>query len=74
MHLELSRPKPRIYYDGDNPILMSLTEMRHLASFREEPYESVNSCVSDYYGVAESRKTDVVAKSLVVVLLVKHRD
>ncbi len=56
---ELSRPVPRIYYDGDNPLAMSLIELHHLSLFRDERYDSVNLCVAAYSVNAERHEGDV---------------
>ncbi len=70
---ELSQPKPRIYYDGDDPVMMSLIEMRHLGSLREATYDSVNTCVAAYSANAERHKGDVELKDSVVDRLVKRK-
>ncbi len=73
MRRELSQPKPRIYYDGDDPVMMSLIEMRHLGPLREAVYDSVNDCVAAYSANAERHKGDVELKDSVVDRLVKRK-
>ncbi len=70
---ELSQPRPRIYYDGDDPVMMSLIEMRHLGSLREAAYDSVNTCVAAYSANAERHKGDVELKDSVMDRLVKRK-
>lgn len=56
---ELSRPVPRIYYDGDQPVTMGLIELHHLSRLRDERYDSVNLCVATYSANAERHEGDV---------------
>ncbi len=74
LRAELARPGPRIYYDGDVPVTMSLIEMRHLVSLREEMYASVNSCVVAYCLNAERRKSDAQLKKSVLDRLARRKD
>lgn len=71
---ELSLPKPRIYYDGDNPVMMSLITMEHLGNLREEMYSSVNLCAAAYSVNAERRKGDADVKNALVNRLVKRKE
>jgi predicted ribosome quality control (RQC) complex YloA/Tae2 family protein len=74
MQLELSHPKPRIYYDGDDPVMMSLIEMRHLGSVREATYDSVNMCVAVFSAGAERHRSNVELKESVVDRLINRKD
>ncbi len=74
MRRELSEPDPRIYYDGDDPVMMSLIEMRHLGRLREESFASVNACIIAYSTGAEKHNSDAELKSGVLGRLMKKRD
>ena len=56
---ELSRPVPRIYYDGDQPVTMGLIELHHLSRLRDERYDSVNLCVAAYSANSGRHEDDV---------------
>ncbi len=71
---ELSHPQPRIYYEGDQPVMMSLIEMRHLGDLAETAYGSVNSCVTAFAAEAEKHKSGVELKTGVLDRLRKRRD
>lgn len=71
---DLSQPKPRIYYEGDNPVMMSLIDMRHLGGLRKDEYDSVNVCVGAYSVNAEKHKGDADLRMSVVERLAKRKD
>ncbi len=56
---ELSRPVPRIYYDGGDPVAMSTIGLHYLNRFRDERFDSVNLCVAAYSVNAERHEGDV---------------
>ena len=71
---ELSRPVPRIYYNGDDPVAMSLIELHHLNRSRDERYDSVNLCVAAYSVNAERHEGDVRLKNGLTVRLSGRKD
>ncbi len=71
---ELSHPEPRIYYDGDNPVTISLVPLHRFASLREEVYDSVNRCVSAYASSSERHRSDIEMRDTVSGRLVKRKD
>ncbi len=74
MLAELSHPSPRVYYDGDNPVLMSIIEMRHLGPMRSETYSSVNMSISVYSSKSERKGSTAEIKRGFVDGLEERRD
>lgn len=42
---DMVNPSPRIYWDGEDPLLLSLIELQHLAAHQDEPFEAADDAV-----------------------------
>ncbi len=70
---ELAEPRPRIYFKNDEPILMSLIEMKHLEFYKEKFYNSVNSCVSAFVSTFHRWSSELDLKNAVINRLLKRK-
>ncbi len=71
---DLESPSPRIYFDGDDPVAMSLIKMQHMGPLSEEIYDSVNMCVSTYSAIAERHRGDAELKRMATVRLAGQKE
>lgn len=46
---ELSRPKPRLYWEGERLVAFSLIPLAHLSAFREESFPTTDAAVRVYW-------------------------
>ncbi len=74
MRRELLTPRPRIYFKGADPVLMSLIDMNHLVAHKEIFYDSVNSCIGIFVSMAQRRNSEIELKNTVVNRIIKQKE
>lgn len=74
MRRELVEPNPRIYFQKDAPLSLSLIEMKHLGSLTTAVYKSVNSCVGAFVADTERHSSQVELKNALLDRLMRRKE